>query len=174
MYSRYFTVTLLIMAFASNVRADIPHVGPGPRPPRPLPMPHDFRPPPVAPRLVVSRDSSNTTAQLILPASLVAGLKPAVGPRFAAMAPNILVGLALAGSLIAGALWLARMPRAKYVVASVLPLLGFAQIAAAVQAQPAKLETPRGIVETGKVRISRDANALQIRLILPKQVVATK
>ncbi len=176
MLTRLFWMILFSLVTAQCVRADLPWNGPGPRPPRP--MPHDFPPPlpdPVpgppkaAPRLVILHDSNAKTGELILPANLVAGMKPAETPRLASTFPGAIVGLALVGSLIAGGLWLARMPRAKYLLGVMLPLLGLAFIGAAVQAQPAKVEAPRGAIEHGKVRISRDAKATNIRLVLPKR-----
>ena len=62
------------------------------------------------PQLVIERDSNAASATLILPRDLSAGLKPSDTSRFAKAAPNALVGLALFGSLIAGGLWLARLP----------------------------------------------------------------
>ena len=168
MYLRMLTAIILILTSTASLWADLPWNGPGPRPPRP--MPHDF-PPPLPPQLEIAYDSGATTAKLILPAKLIAAITPAESPRVASGLPNALLGLTFAGSLIAAGLWLARQPRAKYVVAFALPLFALTLIAAA-HAQPARLAAPRAIVETGKVRISRDAGASNIRLVLPAKPAA--
>ena len=50
-----------------------------------------------------------------------------------------------------------------------VPLLAFTIVGAAVQAQPAHLDAPRTIIEKGMIRVIRDGNAANIRLILPKK-----
>ncbi|MSQ95744.1 MAG: hypothetical protein EXR98_14480 [Gemmataceae bacterium] len=123
------------------------------------------------PKMTVSRDPSAKSVTLILPDNLVTALQPAVLPRVASTGSATMVGLALVGSLVAGGLWLARLPRAKYLVGVMIPLLGLALVNSVVQAQSARLDPPRAVVETGKVRISRGSPG-QIQLILPARAPA--
>jgi hypothetical protein len=75
--------------------------------------------------------------------------------------------LALTAGLVAGGLWLARLPRAKYLTCAVIPLLGLALIDG-LNAQPVRLDAPRPVVERTKVTIAR-GEAGQVHLVLPRK-----
>lgn len=173
MYKKHLAAILLLTTVAT-VHADIPWNGPGPRPPRPTPFEvrGDFRQQvaPLPTRLTIVRDTNAENGTLVVPPKLIAALKPVESPRIAARFPVAMIGLALVGSLIAGAMWLGNLPHSKYLVGVMLPLLGMILVGAAVQAQPAKVETSRGVIETCKVRLSRDAGETNVRLMLPKRV----
>jgi hypothetical protein len=158
---------LISMVVAAGASADIP--GPGPRPRPPIPLPPAVEKKPESARLVLFFDNNLTTASLELPARLPVAATPFDGPRMASTLPRAAVGLTLAGSLIVGGLWLVRRTGMKLAI-GLLPL-GIALIGLAVHAQPARLESPRTVIETGKVRISRNAGA-DVQLILPKRVSA--
>jgi hypothetical protein len=161
----------LLFAAGSAAWADIP--GPGPRPNRYRPLPDEVAPPaaPAATRLLVSCDMNATSARLILPAKLSAAMTTPDSPRAALALSGTAVGLAFAGSLIAGGVWLARFPRSKFLVAA--SLCGVVLIGLTVQAQPGRIGAPRTTIDTGKVRVSRGAGA-DFKLILPKLQPAPK
>ena len=168
MWMRAFWAILLLATFSMVAHADIP--GPdGRRARRPQYIPPEIPPAP-APKLVISRDNGATTAKLILPKNVLAAVKSNDAPRMASTRPTTVLGLALVGSLIAGGLWLVRVPRAKYVATIVV--LASVMIGTSLHAQPARLEAPRDVLERGKLQISRDASATNIQLILPKKAAS--
>jgi hypothetical protein len=158
MILRCMLVFVTAMIATSFACADIP--GPGPRPVRPL-----FVPIPEAAKVTlrVVRDPNATTARLVLPPD--ADAKRADARRTGLSPSGVFLGLAFAGALVAGGLWLARVPRAKYLAGLMIPLLAAAVIDA-IHAQPPRLEAPRPVVESAKVTVSRGA-AGQIELVLP-------
>lgn len=166
MMHRLVCVALLSLLMAPGVWAEIP--GPnGERGVRPPDVPVDDGRPKPLPRLLIVHDANEPTARLVLPANATAERKTEEArPAQAAAFP--LFGLALAGSLIGGGLWLTRMPRAKWLLAAILPL-GAIGLAGFVVAQPARPAPGRRVIETMKVRITRTNIGSDYHLILPKR-----
>jgi hypothetical protein len=172
MMHRMVCVVMLSLLVMPAAWADIP--GPdGRRSPRPLPplpgadgLPNDARPKPL-PHLLIVQNPNEPSARLVLPANATAARK-VEEMRTVQAAGFPFVGLALVGSLLAGGLWLARMPRAKYLLAAALPV-GAIALAGIVVAQPARPEPGRTVIETMKVRISRASVGSDYQLILPKR-----
>ncbi len=162
------TLALVVCIFsASSALSDVPRVPFERRTPRPnpwqAPPPANEKPQPV--RLRVSLDGAAGNATLILPAKLSAGLAPVETPRVVVALPGTVVGLCVAGSLIAAGAWLMRRNDGKVLVAATL-LASISLVSLAVHAQPARLDAPRTAIETGKIRISR-GDGLDVQLILP-------
>jgi hypothetical protein len=170
MMHRMVCVVMLSLLIVPAAWADIP--GPdGRRPNRVYMPPDDFlpkeTPPKALPHLLIVHNPNESSARLVLPANATAARK-AEEMRTVQAAGFPFVGLALTGSLIAGGLWLARMPKAKYLLAAALPL-GAIALAGIVVAQPARTEPGRTVIETTKVRISRASVGSDYQLTLPKR-----
>lgn len=164
-------LAVLTMSFAAmNLYADVP--GPGPRPLPPirlgdgqlLPLPQES----VKVTLEVVRNPNFTSGTLVLPKELFGALKKGNAQGPASTLPGGVLALAFTGSLVAGGLWLARVPRAKCLVGIMLPLFGLALLDSTLHAQPARLEAPRPVVEAAKVTITR-GEAGQVVLVLPSK-----
>ncbi len=130
-------------------------------------MPSDDFVPKQLLRLLIVHDPNEPSARLVLPANATAARKTEEA-RTVQAAGFPFVGLALAGSLIGGGLWLARAPKAKYLLAAAMPL-GAIALAGFAFAQPAPSEPGRTVIEKMKVRISRASIGSDYQLILPKR-----
>ena len=169
---RIFCVVMLSLLMGASAWADIP--GPdgrrGPNRPGTMPsddfVPKDPAPKPL-PRLLIVQNPNEPSACLVLPANATAARK-AEEARTAQATGFPFVGLALTGSLIAGGLCLARVPKARYLLAAVLPV-GAIALAGMVAAQPTHPLPGRTVIETIKVRISRASVGSDYHLILPKR-----
>jgi hypothetical protein len=175
MLHRIVCVVLLSLLIVPSAWGDItmPGVTPDPNRRRTLPplppvdSPKDDGKPKQLPRLLIVHDPNEPTTRLVLPANATAARKTEE-VRTVRTAAFPFVGVALAGSLIGGGLWLARVPKAQYLLAAVLPL-GAIALAGFAAAQPARPEPGRTVIETMKVRISRASIGSDYHLILPKR-----
>jgi hypothetical protein len=174
MLNRIFCVFLLSLLIVPIASADVlmPGERPDPNrrrnlPPVPPPIPVDDGHPKPLPRLLIVHNANESGARLVLPANATAALK-SEETRTVQAAGFPFLGLALAGSMIGGGLWLARMPKAKVLLVALLPL-GAIALAGFVAAQPAQPAPGRTVIEKMKVRISRANIGSDYHLILPKR-----